>query len=264
MKRSNRWLSRCSFSALLALSLPAAQALNTAPGGRPEADVGSAGLGAAWAPAYAGARERKAQGLPLIDYRWKSGWFAGTLSGVGYEASSNPRLSFGPRLTVDLGRKENLDPRLRGLGDVKPQAELGGYFSFGLLPQLQISSSLRYGSGPERDGLLIEQGLQYRRLLGRRTALGLGLSATWANAEHLQAHFGVSPSQALRSRLPEYRPRDGLREVRLQLGLIQNLSPEIDLFIGLEGSRLGKQAKRSPLVQRADNAALLLGITHRF
>lgn len=77
--------------------------------------------------AYAGSDERRTMRVPLLDHRWKNGWFAATANGVGVNLSKRPDLQYGVRLTVNFGRKASRSDALRGMGAVDAAAEVGGF-----------------------------------------------------------------------------------------------------------------------------------------
>lgn len=122
-------------------------------GAAPGSDGGLFGAALLNVPQYSGATDQRWMLLPLLDYQWKSGWFAGTSNGVGMNFSGNPAQQYGVRLTADIGRNENRSPALRGMGDVGPSLEAGGFFNQYLSPETFLTSSLRYGAGRQHDGV---------------------------------------------------------------------------------------------------------------
>ncbi|MFN3618321.1 MAG: MipA/OmpV family protein [Aquabacterium sp.] len=82
---------------------------------------GTAGLAPIAGRAYQGADESRTRVLPGLDYQWANAIFAGVGNGVGYNASRRPDMAYGARLTV--------------------------------------ASSLRAGSGQDRDGVLLDLGV---------------------------------------------------------------------------------------------------------
>ncbi len=232
-------------------------------------DGGTIGGGIAYAPRYLGAKSYRMQGFPLIEYSWSHGAFAGTGNGIGYNFSptSNPNAAYGLRLTADFGRKESLDARLKGLGDIKPRPELGVFFNHALVEGLGVSTSLRYGSGNSQRGLVADLGLSYSRPVGERTMLGLGAAISLVNADHMQSYFGVDPSQAGKSSangLKVYSPKAGVRDIRANALLSYSLSARTGLSIGLSASRLGGEAKSSPLTQEASSLSAFAGVSYLF
>ena len=95
---------------------------------------------------YQGSDESRVRVLPSIDYQWSNGFFAGVLNGVGYNASTQPDLAYGVRVTADLGRKARRSDALQGLGDINPRPELGAFFNFSAARNITLSSSLPPGA----------------------------------------------------------------------------------------------------------------------
>ncbi|MBT9494658.1 MAG: MipA/OmpV family protein [Paucibacter sp.] len=229
-------------------------------------DGGTMGGGLSSAPKYSGSKQQHFQGFPLIDYRWASGAFAGTGNGIGYNFSraGTPNSAFGLRLTADLGRKESLDAKLKGLGDVKIRPELGVFFNHGLIEGLEATSSLRYGSGNSQRGLVADLGLSYSRPVGTRTMLGLGVAASLVNADHMQSYFGTDKVQAGNSGLAVYSPKAGLRDLRANALLSYSVNPRTGVSLGLSAGYLGREAKASPLTQQASSLSVFAGVSYLF
>ena len=103
---------------------------------------------------YQGSDESRVRVLPSIDYQWGNGIFAGALNGVGYNASTQSDRAYGVRVTADFGCKERRSDALQGLGDIDARPELGAFFNVSPASGITLSSSLRYGSGNDRKGLV--------------------------------------------------------------------------------------------------------------
>ena len=127
---------------------------------------------------YQGSDESRVRVLPSIDYQWSNGFFAGVLNGVGYNASTQHDMAYGVRVTPDFGRKERRSDALRGLGDIDARPELGAFFNFSPASGITLSSSLRYGSGNERKGLLVDLGAGWSTSLSPSVRLGTTLATT--------------------------------------------------------------------------------------
>src|SRR5882672_10002864 len=171
------------------------------PIGRGDGIVGAAVINV---PRYLGSDERKTRFFPLLDYRWSNGWFAGTGSGVGYNFSTRPSMQYGVRMTADFGRDEDDTAALRGLGDIDPAAEIGAFLNLRFDSGLFLRSALRYGSGNDHDGLVLDAGAGYGWMLAPRWRLGTGVNATYVNQSYMRQYFGVDTTQAARSGYPVY------------------------------------------------------------
>lgn len=233
-------------------------------GATPERSGGTLGLAVVAGREYMGSDERRTRAYPAIDYRWANGWFAGTTNGIGFNFSRQPDVQYGLRLTADLGRDESRSAVLRGLGDVDARPELGAFYNLQPSAHTFLTSSLRYGSGQGRDGLLIDVGAGLTAPLGAAWRLGAGVAATWANASYTQSYFGVDAVQAARSGLGLYRPGAGVRDVRLAVSATYAITPRASATAALSYSRLQGDAASSPIVRERAGANGVLAVTYAF
>lgn len=213
---------------------------------------------------YQGSDEVRVRLLPSIDYQWGNGFFAGGLNGVGYNASASPDTAYGVRITPDFGRKERRSAVLQGLGDIDPRPEIGAFYNFTLARQVTVSSSLRYGSGNSRKGLLVDVGASWSKTVTPALRLATTLATTWGNGEHLQEYFGISPAQSARSGLAAYSPSAGLKDVRVGITLFYRLTPEWSLTGALTHSELVGDARNSPIVRETGTVSGVMAVGYSF
>lgn len=213
---------------------------------------------------YRGSDESRTRLMPSLDYQWSNGWFAGVGNGVGFNASGRPDMAYGLRVTADFGRDESRSTALRGLGDVPARPELGGFFNLSPMPGVMLNSSLRYGSGTGRDGLLLDVGAGWSTPLSPRLRLGASVAATWANGAYQQSYFGVTAVQSAASGLPVYSAGAGLRDVRVGLSLGYSLTPEWTLNGSLSHATLRGDARVSTLVRERATTSAALVLARRF
>jgi MipA family protein len=227
-------------------------------------DGGTVGAAAIAGRKYQGSDERRTLLVPLLDYQWKSGWFAGTTNGLGYNFSRQPDMDYGVRLTADLGRKESRSSALRGLGDVDARPEVGIFYNYSLSPSLALTSSLRYGSGNDRNGLVVDFGAAYSMVLAPQWRLGLGVSATVTNAKYMQSYFGVTPAQSTTSGYAPYTASAGLRDVRASAALTYSVNPRVAITTALSASSLQGDAKNSPITRKRSTATGIVSVSYAF
>lgn len=213
---------------------------------------------------YLGSDESRARVLPNIEYQWSNGFFVGALNGVGYNASTQPDMAYGIRVTADFGRKERRSDALRGLGDVDARPELGAFFNFSPMRGVTLNSSVRYGSGNERKGLLVDLGAGWSTSLTPDLRFGTTLATTWSNADHAQSYFGVDAMQAAHSGYTPFTPGAGLRDVRLGASLIYRVTPTWSLAGSVTYSELLGDAKRSPIVRDKNALSAVVALGYRF
>lgn len=226
--------------------------------------AGIVGLGVATGPRYTGSDDTRTRVLPVLGYQWANGWFASTSQGVGVNLSSTPGLQYGPRLTVDFGRRESSDDRLRGLGNVNPAAELGGFVNYRVVDAFSLHASLRAGSGEDHKGVRMDLGAAYGFQLAPGLRLRLGANTTLANQAYAQTRFGVTSSQSASSGYAAYSPKGGFQDVRTSVGLSHALAPRVTLSTALTSTTLLGDAKASPLVRKASTVSAQLGVAYGF
>jgi len=201
-----------------------------------------AGGVAAAVPRYEGANSTHGVVFPLFDASYGK-FFAGDLRGIGYQFVKERNLQIGVRLGGAPGRKESADAHLAETGDLQRLAELGlflntrndiGYFK------------LKAGGGKRGSHAELGAGLDFR--LVQRDTLRIGATMGWANANYMQAYFGIDATQAASSGLPAYQAAGGLHNY----GLITSWTHVFDRHwlssVALSQRHVAGSARNSPLV----------------
>ncbi|MET0334936.1 MAG: MipA/OmpV family protein [Rhizobacter sp.] len=225
---------------------------------------GRVGIAAIAGHRYLGSDERRYMVLPSVEYRWASGWFAGVGNGVGYRFKSRPQLQYGVRLAGDFGRKESRSPVLYGLGDIPARPQAGAFLNWQAMRELSVSSSLRYGSGEERDGLVVDLGLHTGTQIAPRWRLGAGLSATWVNGAYMQSYYGITAAQSVRSGYAVSTVGAGVRDVRLGTSLIYFINRDWAATLAVSATSLMGDAKSSVIVKERMPVTAILAVGYRF
>jgi MipA family protein len=127
-----------------------------------------------------------------------------------------------------------------------------------------VRSSLRYGSGNDRNGLALDLGAGYFFRLGPKWRATAGLAATYLNGNAVRSYFGVDAGQSARSGYAVYQPSDGLRDVRLNGSLFYSIDPRWSLIGTLVATRLVGDAAASPIVRDKTALSGLFGARYRF
>lgn len=225
---------------------------------------GRVGVAAIASHRYLGSDERRYLLLPTVEYRWANGWFAGVGNGIGYRFGSSPQLQYGVRLAADFGRKESRSEVLRGLGDIPRRPQAGVFLNWHPSRELGFSSSLRYGSGEDRDGLVADFGVQTGTQLAPRWRLGLGLGATWVNRAWMQSYFGITPEQSARSGYAVSTVDGGVRDVKLSTSLIHFINRDWAATLVVSATSLQGDAKDSVIVRERNPVSAVLALGYRF
>ena len=226
--------------------------------------AGIAGAVVIAAPRYAGSDERGWLVLPSIDYRWKNGWFAGLSNGIGYLFPSRPDMQYGLRVTADIGRKESRSDALDGMGSIQPRAEAGAFFNYFPTREVFLTSSLRYGSGNDWNGMQIDLGAGYSTALAPQWRGTVGVATTIVNGAYMQAYFGVTPQQSAASGYAVYSPGAGFRDVRLNASVVYAIDARWSLTGALTVSSLQGDARGSPIVFEPTPVSGIVALSYGF
>lgn len=268
MPQSAIRLNHLLLASCLALSVPAAfgQAFDAVRlfGAAPGEDGGTVGAALIATTEYRGSDQRRTLLVPVLDYQWANGWFAGVTNGVGYNFSSSPQWQYGLRLVLDMGRSESRSSALRGLGDIDTKAEASAFANYATAGGVFFSSTVRYGSGNDGKGVVLDLGSGYSTQLAPQWRLGAGVGMTLTNAEHMQAYFGVTPAQSLRSGYGVYSAGSGIRDVRASAALTHLFSRRLSATLAMSVSSLQGDAKDSPLTRQDTSVSGVLGMVYAF
>jgi MipA family protein len=221
------------------------------------------GLGVAHAPEYLGSDRYETRALPLLNMRWRNGFFAGFPSGIGFNFAVDQPLQYGLAVRADGGRDENDSIYLRGMGDIQSRPELSGFASY-TLNDVTLRASLNYGAGNERDGLSLNTGITFGMPLAPRHLLNFSVDTTYVNESTMRSYFGVTNAQAQGSGYSLYTPTAGFRDVQAGLNYMHIFTPQWSLTAGLRATQLLGDAKDSPLTRSTNSWSALVGVGYRF
>jgi MipA family protein len=202
--------------------------------------------------------------VPVLNYRWNNGFFAGTTYGLGYVFPSPEYLQYGLRLTADMGRKAKHSPVLAGMSDVDAAVEAGGFLNVFFSKQVFLTSTLRYGSGNDRRGLRFDLRAFYVNQFASQWRFGAALATTAANSQYMQSYFGVTNAEAIPTVREAYTPGAGLRDVRAIVSLTHFITPTWDAVVSVTSTALQGDAKRSTIVRDRNPVNGMVALTHDF
>lgn len=231
-------------------------------GPRPAEDVLAAGVMAFHAPRYAGSDERRSIVLPSATAILANGLFADPISGIGFNASADPRVEAGVRATIGLGREE-IGP-LRGLGRIRDSLNVGGFANVNVTDSIQLQSALRFGSGNGRDGLLLDAGASCEFFKRGHVSASIEGSLSYANGPYMRSYYGVDAAQSAASGYGGYRPGAGLQWRSAGLAFQAPVHPRALAFLTVEYTRLAGVAAASPLVRKAGALSVQANVSYGF
>jgi outer membrane scaffolding protein for murein synthesis (MipA/OmpV family) len=220
------------------------------------------GLGVARLPEYEGSDRFDVRALPIISYR-SGRFFAGTLSGVGYNLSNTPALEFGPVVSYRFGRDESDSPRLRGLGNIDAGADLGAFARWNA-QAFTLGARLERGVGGNAKGTSLRLDAGYALAINQSNALRFDASVDWADRDVMQGFFGISAPQSLSSGLPAYTASSGIRRYGVSAVWAHNFTPNWVSTVRVGIYRLGDEAASSPLTLKRNTGLVSAGLSYRF
>jgi MipA family protein len=225
---------------------------------------GTIGAAVINSPEFLGSKQRRTMLLPALEYRWQNGFFAGTTNGIGYQFSSAPNIQYGLRVTADFGRDADKSAALKGMGDIDAAAEFGGFFNYLVSPQISLTSSLRYGAGNDKKGMVIDLGANYSMQFAPQWRGAVGVATTFANSNTMQTRFGVTAAQAITSGYAAYTPAAGLRDARISASANYFFSRQVAITAAVSASALLGDAKNSPIVRSKSGVTGVLAVSYEF
>lgn len=215
-------------------------------------------------PQYPGADKSHLQVWPSFAAYSANGWFVTVANGVGWNFCNGKTVDCGARLTYDMGRDANDSPRLRGMSDVKPRVEVGGFFNYDFTRNLTLKSAVRYGNGNDSDGALLDVALNFGFPIIENTYGVLGVSTAYANASYMRSYFGVTPAQSAASGYPAYSPGASVRDAAINVAVYTNVFKDWTAFAKLGFTRLEGDARLSPISFKPNYTSLMMGASYKF
>lgn len=213
-------------------------------------------------PRYEGSSAYEVRPAATLELRWRDRAYASTAEGIGFNLLVGKGYRAGASLGLDLGRDEDDDDRLRGMGDLDPAAEAKLYGEVVFFPvTLRAAARRTLDSG----GGWMADLSAYLPLAGSETFFAFaGPVVSLADGRAQRRAFGVDTGQAARSQFAAYRPDGGLRSAGLGLSATW-LFHEHWLLNGTAGfQRLLGDAADSPLSLRDEQYGLSLMLGYRW
>lgn len=204
------------------------------------------GGGLAAAPNFQGSDKYRLRVAPFAAASYGRFFIGFGGAGVNLYRGSGWRL--GAVASYGAGRKENVDARLAGLGDVDRTVNAGLYavnFSRGFLTRAVVYTDV----GGEGHGTLARLDVLARIPGPGRVRFFAGPGLTWGSRQYAQTFFGVSEEQSARSAFPAYRAGSGINSLRLTAGTSYRFSANWRAIGSLSASRLSGDAGDSPIVE---------------
>lgn len=204
-----------------------------------------------------GVFEKGPNAFPVYSPKWQNGTFVSTLSGLGYNFSRDPRIQFGLRMTIEgardeyLKRDDYLTPRVRNGNDASTLLESGAYLNYYINPNYALLSSIKYGTGLDRNGVFVSVGGQATTKFATNHRFTARFSANWANGSYLQSYFGVNSLQAGASNFGPFAPSSSLTDIKIGASWQWNIDTNWSLTTGASYKHLFGDANNSLNFQKS-------------
>lgn len=273
MRRSYTWmlaLAACA-GALPAMAADLGQG-GYKDGGAPVEDAGINGLKVGGVlivqPTFEGSDEYEAIGFPYIfpTFSGGPGFFsrfdARGLDDIRFKLIERDGFIAGPLAGYNLGRDEDDDDHLEGLGDVDGGVVGGGFVGY-RVGSVLFDASFHNTFGDD-GGYLIRLGAELEHPLRERLMLTARIGATYADDDYMENYFGVSGEQSADSGLNAFEAESGFKDVFAEVGLKAQLDAQWEARGSVRYSRLVGDAADSPIVESEDQFTGLIGLSYKF
>jgi outer membrane protein len=222
---------------------------------------------AAVRPDYQGSDDYDPFAAPLIDLRFRDRFFLSSRDGIGVTAIRVGGFAVGPLLRYQFGRDQDDNAALRGLGDVGGTVEVGVFLNWRSGPWVINANAVQGLNGGGHRGATAFVSLGYGERLSEAWSYSFGPSLAWASDSYMQAFFGVTPEQSLRSGYAPFSAGAGIRNVGFAATLTWRVAERTAVTALAEVSELLGDAADSPIVDRAGAATqgfAGLALSYRF
>ena len=233
---------------------------------RAEWDV-TLGAGAVVRPTYEGSDRYILSPVPFANATWRDTISFGADGLSAYWRHDNFRVGGG--LTYSTGRQQSGgifqqgDDRLNGLGDIPAALGVKGFADYTFDP-VNLYASITKFTANGNDGVLVNFGIAVPYKLTDDITLTARVSANWADQNYMQTYFGITPTQSMNSRYPQYNAGAGIKDVNFGLGARYRFSEHWLLAVDARVMQLTGDAANSPIVFSKTGAAFMSALAYHF
>lgn len=213
-------------------------------------------------PSFPGSGRTVLQPGITLDIRYRDRAFLSTGEGLGINLFSGENFRAGVSVNIELGRDQDDDGRLRGMGDLKPTPEFKAFADYLIFPLVLRGAVRKAPSGHK--GLLADVSLSMPVAGSEEFFVFVGPSVTIADNRYMERTFGVSATQSARS---SYRPFDlgaGLRSAGFGINAAWNVTEHWTLHSSGAAEILLGDSHASPLTRQRAGFSVALDVAYRF
>jgi len=214
-------------------------------------------------PKYEGGKKYGVLAAPFARANWERWSLFLDQRGLGAGVKLGDRIEIDASVAYGGGRTRSGGDRLRGMDKIDAAALARLSATVSLFDGFSMSSALSRRLG-DSGGTTLEIGAGYRRALTERLRGSIGLSATWADEDHMKTFFGVTAAESVASGNARFTPSSGFKNVGLNVGLGYALTSNWTVVGGASLNRLLGDAASSPLTEQKTAVSGTLGVTYAF
>lgn len=221
------------------------------------------GAGVMYGPKYEGSDNYTVLPFPNASLEYKNGlFFADGGNGIGSYFLQGENYKVGASLGMAMGRDEDDDEdNLLGMGDIDTSAagNLMGEYDFG---SIKLSGKLTKGNADY--GMTAEADIGTTFSVSEKLMVMGKIGTKWADEDHMNTYFGVSPTQAARSGYAGYEAESGIQSVGVSVGAFYNMTGSWDVMLMVNGDQLLGDAADSPITKQKFQPMVLVGMSYKF
>ncbi|OWQ90375.1 hypothetical protein CDN99_13535 [Roseateles aquatilis] len=207
---------------------------------------------------YAGSDERLVSPMLGVEYAHASGFFAGTMRGIGYAGAAGG-LNYSAAIGYRGERKEKStsgfginsgSKYLRGMGDVKGSGTLNLSLGYSVTDWLDVQVATEQPFTTRANGALYSFGVAAKVMDVGKDTVVLSVSANAGDKKYMQTYHGVTAAQSAKSGYAVFTPKSGMHQVEAGLSWQHKLSDSWSVTGMVGAQRLLGDAAKSPLTRR--------------
>lgn len=230
------------------------------------------GAGVAVGTRYAGSDETRVAPLIAGEYAHSSGFFAGTLRGIGYASAVGPVTlsgAIGYRGKREEKEKDGAgfssgSKYLKGMGDVKGSVTAHLSASYAVLPWIDVQVHTEQPLTERDNGALYGFGASAKLLDDGKDTWTVGVGATLADRKYMQTYHGVTAAQSARSGYAVFTPKSGFQQLDVTATWQHQFTKHWSVIGTVGAQRLLGDAAKSPLTRRTTSPTGYVAAAYTF
>jgi len=261
MKKHNKLLSGI-------IAFPVAlTSLNAFAGTDNNPDV-TVGLGVQESAKYSGSDEQTYNVLPYLRIQ-NGNFYLDSEKGISYEYMWDNGLYAGEALGYSLGRTDSDDDwkegsdKLKGMGKIKAVFNSTSTLGWKVNPYLTLEGNL-IAPLTDSQGVQYNAGIKFKLLETPADTLELSSKANFGDARFLNTYYGVNAAQSAHSGYEKYSTGSGFYGYDAGLSWTHAFNESWWSYANVTYTQLTSKAKNSPIVKRADNTNVTVGVFYSF